>query len=125
MNTAHKPGMTVSVYYVDPDKTDKFDRDDAMMGKLLPPDKFATVAIVELPTCFEPRADLKEDWRLSLCETIFTQFQAVDGPVLGVGVSNEPIRSMSVGDVLVIEGEPGLFFCDRIGFVPKEGRLSG
>lgn len=33
------------------------------------------------------------------------------------------MRSMSVGDVITLEGEPGLFLCDRVGFRPAEGTI--
>lgn len=105
--------MKATIYYVDENKTDRFERDDARMGKLLPADKFRKVTEIQLPACFEPRTD-GPDWRLSLCETLFERFNIGDRGGLRV-------RSMCVGDVIVIEGQPGLFFCDIAGFKPIEG----
>lgn len=114
--------MKATIYYVDGDRTNRDERWDAGMGKLLPPDKFRKAAVVELPPCFEPRDDLGDlDWRLQVCEVLFAHF---NGQGKSVGkVTRFASRSMSVGDVIVLEGEPGLFFCDRIGFRPVEGTM--
>jgi len=118
-------GMKATIYYVDGERTNRDERFDASMGKLLPPEKFRKAAEVGLPTCFTPNTVVAPDWRLQLCEVLFTQFQAVDGPVLAIGVDNAPIRSMSVGDVIVLDGEPGMFFCSGVGFKPIEGKMEG
>ena len=108
--------MKVSVYYVS-DKASRDERFDAMAGKLLPLDRFEKVSVVELPACFTPREDYQGDWRLGVCEVIWERHQAVDKPVIGIGGR---IRSMSVGDFMTIEGEPGVFLCSPIGFKPME-----
>lgn len=117
--------MKATIYYVDFDKTDRDQRWDAGEGKLLPPECFTRVASVEIPSCFSPRADLKEDWRLKVCEVLFAYFngQNSSNNVGRVERCVANMRSMSVGDVIMLEGEPGLFLCDRVGFRPAEGRI--
>lgn len=116
--------MKAFIFYVDFDKTDRNQRWDAGEGKLLPPECFTKVAEVTLPSCFSPRADLKEDWRLQVCEILFTFFNGGGSDVGRVERFTESMRSMGVGDVIVLDSEPGLFFCDRVGFRPAEGRMA-
>lgn len=113
--------MIAKVFYVSAERATRDQRLDAMDGKLLPRECFDLVAVVNVPDCFRHK-DIA-DKRLGVCEAIFTQHQAVDGPVFDA--AGNPVRSMSVGDVVVLKGEPGFFFCDRVGFTPMEGRFDG
>jgi hypothetical protein len=108
--------MKVSVYYVN-DSASREERFSALDGNLISASSYSLVSEVALPSCFEPRDDI--DWRTSLCETIFKRHQAIDAPVKSS--KGERIRSMSVGDYLVIEGQPGVYVCAGTGFRHEPG----
>jgi hypothetical protein len=97
--------MQATIFYVDDTKTTRDERWVAGRGKLLPGDRYAEVNQVDLP-------GTDDNTPIALCEAIFAQYQAIDGPVFGA--DDKPIRSMSVGDLIVIED--GLFICQGVGF---------
>lgn len=109
--------MKVHVYYVSA-RASRDERLHAMDGVLLPSHLFDKVSEVTLPACFTPRPDYPGDWRVGVCEVIWTRHQAIDAPV--ISSDGQRIRSMNVGDFLVLDGEPGVFLCSKVGFKPME-----
>lgn len=101
--------MMVNVYYLST-LASRDETWDASHGKLMPAKLYSLASVINwLPPCFAP-----DDWRTSLCETIYNRLQAVDAPIKNH--NGYTIRSMCPGDYLVIEGELGVYVCDRIGF---------
>lgn len=100
--------MKATVYYVSWAKTTSDERADALAGDLLAGDKFIRAVWVDVPD----NACLGD--RLLACEFMFRMLSSPSRP--------EKLRSMSVGDVVVLDGgESGTFLCDSAGFRLVEG----
>jgi len=68
--------MMVNVYYLST-LASRDETWDASHGKLMPAKLYSLASVINwLPPCFAP-----DDWRTSLCETIYNRLQAVDAPI--------------------------------------------
>jgi len=94
--------MKTQILYVDDFKTTRDQRWHAADGKVLADDCYNQVDELELP----------EGSAVAACETLFEKFQAIDAPV--VSSKGIRLRSMSVGDIIVIDGKR--FVCASCGF---------
>jgi hypothetical protein len=97
--------ISAEILYVDFDKTTRDGRVRAMDGEQLPSGLYKVVRVFEGD---EHDAASPE----AACDELFAKLQAVDAPVLGLG--GERIRSMMVGDMIVLDGER--YLCARDGW---------